>query len=95
MRRVVVLHAVQRLALIAGAGYGRHVPDALADLDDDIYVRLAAIREAEQDDIAEAEETGSAPVRPIPLLVAIKRRRQLKAARAPIAPEIGYQSTQP
>ncbi len=55
-----LLRLARRYAKIAGHSYNSRVQDALAELDDDLAERLAALDHAEQDDRIAAEETGEA-----------------------------------
>lgn len=47
-------------ARVAQDGYGRHVEDALAEIEESISGHLARIEIALEDDKAEAEESGAA-----------------------------------
>jgi hypothetical protein len=55
-----LLGLARRYARAAGDGYNINVQDALAELDDELGERIAALHRAEQDDRAMAEETGEA-----------------------------------
>ena len=55
-----LLRLARRYAHAAGAEYSANVQDALADLEDELGDRIAALHRAEQDDRAMAEESGEA-----------------------------------
>jgi hypothetical protein len=55
-----LLRLAQQYARIAGSNYNSSVQDALADLDDELADRIAALDHAEQEDRAVAEESGEA-----------------------------------
>ena len=55
-----LLRLAQRYARIAGDTHNPRVQDVLADLEDDLSDRLAALDDAVQDDGAVQEETGEA-----------------------------------
>jgi hypothetical protein len=52
--------ALHQSRVAQGSGYGRHVEDALVEVEDTIADQLAAIENAVDDDRAEADETGEA-----------------------------------
>jgi hypothetical protein len=55
-----LLRLAQQYARIAGDSYHSNVQDALADLDEELSDRLAALDRAEQEDRAAAEDSGEA-----------------------------------
>ena len=52
--------ALHQARVTQSSGYGRHVEDALVEVEDTIADQLANIENAVDDDRAEAEETGEA-----------------------------------
>jgi hypothetical protein len=59
-RLVQVLKIARHLARVAQGPADRHMQDALAELEDALSDRLAAIETAADDDKADAEESGEA-----------------------------------
>ncbi len=58
--REVLLVARHQARVAQNAGYGRHVEDALVEVEETITDQLAKIINAAEDDCAEADETGEA-----------------------------------
>ena len=55
-----LLRLAKQYARDAGDNYNSHVQDALANLEDELADRIAALNSAEQDDKATAEDSGDA-----------------------------------